>query len=248
MKISAARQLADSNVPLDFNLTVDAEPSLKLGGGASVKGAVSAGIWGKGSIPTLIEFADYHFKLSLKGEFGVEAEFFILKGNMTLLSGEINAIDKYWGTSSVSAYALNRLQSIADGDIDDSDISLDSRDYASDTSEWLGGELDYAAASSDGSYQNVSFSNLQESVYSNSQTQLIQLGDKLMMVYVEDDTSRDTYNRYRLMYSIYESSEWSQPKAVADNSCIDSAPSLATDGTNVYAAWQNISEQITDVS
>ena len=61
-----------------------------------------------------------------------------------------------------------------------------------------------------------------------------------MAVWTADDTTRDEYNRLELVYSVYNNATetWSEPKAVYDDGHMDASPSLATDGKNIYVAWQ----------
>ena len=238
-----ARFLGDKEIPLDFGFILEIEPSLKLGGGAGVKNAVSAGIWGKGTLPYMNDFTEQHHILKLIGEFGAEAEFFILKGDVTLLSGELLLIDEYYGSKKTYSLRAPTLQS-AGGTSNAATVV--SRDYSEDTSSWLGEQAyitPYAVAAS-----GVSFRDLQTSVFDRSQPQVAVYGGGLIMVWVEDDASRDTYNRMRLMYSLYNSDAdtWSEAQPVSDDGHNDAYPSLVSDGTNVYVAWQKIDKTLTE--
>ncbi len=243
--VSGARPIADTNLPVEFDLAVSFTPSVKVGGGVGVKDAISAGVWGKGSMPVGYNFSDTHLTLGLKGEIGLEAEFFILKGDVTLLDGSLNLVDHYFNSSKTSLsgqsdalYSGNAVDVFKDGE-----VSLADRSYLANTSEWLGGQSasPYSLRRTI-TPESVKISDLQTSVYKNSQTQLVQFGDTMLMAWIEDCADRDDYNRMRLVYSVYDigTGLWSAPQAVADNGKCDSAPSLATDGENVYIAWQNI--------
>ncbi len=241
--ITSGRAIPDKNMPFEFDVAASITPSVKIGGGVGVKDAVSAGIWGKGSMPVGYNFTDTHFTLGLQGEIGLEAEFFVLKGDVTLLDGSVNLIDHYFN-SSKKPYSEQSVTDSSNNTVDvfrDGEVSLADRSYLENTSAWLGGassgNLRRAITA-----ESVTISDLQTSVYKNSQTQLVQFGDTMMMVWIEDCADRDAYNRMRLVYSVYDTSAnmWSEPKPVADNGTSDAAPSLATDGENVYVAWQNI--------
>ncbi len=241
--LKSGRALADKNIPFEFDAEVSIEPSVKIGGGVGVKDAVSAGVWGKGSLPTNYNFSDKHLTLGLNGEIGLEAEYFMLDANVTLLDGSVNVIDHYFGSSANSIsgetdalYSGNAIDVFEEGE-----ITLADRTYLENTSQWLGGQTNLNMRRSI-TPTTVTVSDLQTSVYKNSQTQLVQFGDTMLMAWIEDDENRDAYNRMRLMYSVYDTTVgvWGEPQAVADNGTCDAAPSLATDGENVYIAWQNI--------
>lgn len=246
-----ARQLPDTNIPIDFGFILDIEPELKLGGGAGVKDAISAGIYGKGTFPYNNNFSKKHHSFKIKGEIGVEAEFFMFKGSMTVVDGELNVFDSYYGNSK--SRALKRSNILTDGaDISDMHLitSVAPRDYAENTSAWLpdaaqNRPLRAPSLAADG----VRFTNLQTSIFSGAKPQLVsfgQDGEKMLAVWVQDDVSRDTYNRMRLVYSVYDNGKWSTPKPVSDDGNNDGYPSLASDGENVYVAWQKINKKLTE--
>lgn len=235
-----ARMVASKDVPLDFGFVLDIEPELKVGGGAGVKGAVSAGIYGKGSLAYQNNFSEQHHTLTLNGEFGAEAEFFILKGDVSLLKGKYTLVDAYYGSSKIAQKAMNSVQK----ETEEVPVSLVSRDYTA--SQWLGG---YPAASSFAVAANgVSFRDLQTDVFARSQPQVAELGEDLVMVWVEDAAARDTYNRMRLVYSVYDSASdtWSAAQPVCDDGHNDAYPSLISDGKQVYVAWQKIDKTVTE--
>ncbi len=251
VKVQGARPTSDKNLPFAWEFSASLEPSVKIGGGVGVKDAFSAGIWGKGSMPLNWNFTKNHILLDLKGEMGLEAEFFVLSADETLLEGSFNLIDKYYGGSSKGRSYQTKLND-SSGTVDifeEGEVHLADRSYLENTSEWIGGK---SASSFSRSLtrkttpQAVTVSDLQTSVYKNSQTQLVNFGDTMMMVWIEDCADRDAYNRMRLMYSVYDvvSGTWKAPQPVADNGFCDAAPSLASDGENVYIAWQNIDTKI----
>ncbi len=254
IQLQSVRTLPDKDVPFDFGINLNITPSLTLGGGVGVKGAVSGGLYGKGSLPVAIQFMQQHANVKLTGEIGIEGECFCFSGKKTLVDGTITLCDKYYGKAKTAA-VQNVLQRISGATASDNAAVPENgtvtavmpRDYAENTSKWLGTDYFkrfFAAKSTvaDG----LSVKELQTSVFKNSQTQLITLDNgKMMMAWIEDDSARDTYNRMRLVYSIYENGSWSKPKAVSDDGTNDAYPSLATDGTTVYIAWQNLKRSLT---
>lgn len=254
IQLQSVRTLPDNDVPFDFGINLNITPSLTLGGGVGVKGAVSGGLYGKGSLPVAIQFMQQHANVKLTGEIGIEGECFCFSGKKTLVDGTITLCDKYYGKAKTAA-VQNVLQRASQTTISDNAAvsengtvtTVMSRDYAENTSKWLGTDYfkKFFAAKSTAA-DGLSVKELQTSVFKNSQTQLITLDNgKMMMAWIEDDSARDTYNRMRLVYSVYENGSWSKPKAVSDDGTNDAYPSLATDGTTVYIAWQNLKRSLT---
>lgn len=170
-----ARQFSDTNIPLDFGLMLDIEPALKIGAGAGVKNAASLGLWGKGSLPYHNDFSEKYHNLHLKGEFGWEAEFFIVSAEGTLLEGEFKLFDSYYGKTKKSFLSFkndclrNSLKQ------NETTVSVASRDYAENTSEWLG---EYPISLYSLADNGVSFNVLQTSIFGQSNPQLVSFGDK----------------------------------------------------------------------
>ena len=67
----------------------------------------------------------------------------------------------------------------------------------------------------------------------------------MMLIWVDDDKARDTYNRYRLMYSLYNNGSWSVPKAVDDDGMIDYQVSATAVGNDIYIAYQKFNAKFT---
>ncbi|MFR9112500.1 MAG: leucine-rich repeat domain-containing protein [Acutalibacteraceae bacterium] len=246
-KLNSVRSLPDNNVPFDFGFSLNLTPEFTLGGGAGVKGAISGGLYGKGTIPLKIDFERKHTSGALSGEIGVEGEVMCFKGKKTIFKGKVTIWDKYYGNAkSIPQTYANRLQRLEQEGEGQTDTTLIPRDYLKNTSGWLGGYQPLTrsrSAVADG----LSIKELQTSVFKNVQTQLVSLKDgRMMMAWIEDDASRDTYNRLRLVYSIWENGVWSEPKAVDDDGTNDGSPVLATDGETVFVAWQNVKRSLTD--
>lgn len=233
------RHLPDSNIPFDFGIDLKLTPSLTVGGGVGINGALSAGLYGKGSLPLELNFSKRHGSVDISGEIGIEASIAAFEPGTALLDGTIHVWDGYWGTQKESSLA--KLNAVTDKLREETETTVMSRDYLQYTSDWKGGNIFTRLFSSRAVSEGMEIKDLQTSVYNNSETQLVSLDDgRMMMAWIEDDADRDEYNRLRLMYSVWENGVWSEPKAVSDSGTTDSAPSLATDGKNVYIAWQNV--------
>ena len=248
IQLQNVRKLPDKDVPFDFGINLNITPELQLGGGVGVKGAVSGGLYGKGALPIGVSFTEKHAKVQLSGEIGIEGECFCFSGKKTILDGTITIYDNYYAKKTATLQAVTAHMfsqtagALASQDATGTQTSVLPRDYAKNTSKWLGNSFSKRLFSikstvSDG----LSVQDLQTSVYKNSQSNVITLSDgSMMMAWIEDDSARDEYNRMCLVYSIYKNGLWSTPKAVADDGTNDGYPTLATDGESVYVAWQNI--------
>ncbi|MGN0491477.1 dockerin type I domain-containing protein [Ruminococcus sp.] len=220
---------------LEWDFSIKLEPKIKAGGGAGIKDFASVGIYAKATMPITFAFKQKHLTMDLNGEFGVEAELWLLKGSLKLLDGTVHVIDKYWDSSG-SQKSRSAGNLLGQSNANEVVYSLVDRDYANNTSAWLGGKQQHFLKS--GSSQKMVLNNLQTSVYPNAVPQVVAFGDKLLMAWIEDAADRDDYNRMRLMYSVYSNGVWSQPAAVYDNGNNDNLPVIVSDGTDIYFAWQ----------
>lgn len=242
-QFTSVRYLPDSNVPLDFGIKINVEPSLTIGGGVGVKNAISAGLYGKGAFPMSLDLSKKYGDIDITGEVGVEGQFLWYKGKKTIYEGTVHVWEGYLGTKKEASLAKlsAAVDKLREENEERTETTVMSRDYLQYTSDWKGGNILTRLFTSRAVSDGVEIKELQTSVYNNSETQLVSLDDgRMMMAWIEDDADRDEYNRLRLMYSVWENGVWSEPKAVSDSGTTDSTPSLATDGKNVYVAWQNV--------
>lgn len=241
------RAMLDSDLPFEYEITLDIEPRLALEAGIGVEKLAKAGVEAKGTAPLKVEFFDKHITFKFHGEINIKTKAFIFTWDKKLCEGEIDILDKYWGktktfalrqTAGVPQYAVlvddNEVEDLTD--YYNESTSIADRGYAENTSEWLDNGV-MLLASED---SEVTVKQLQTSVLEEGKPVAVAFGDKVLMAWIEDCADRDTYNRMRLMYSVYDGISWSEPKSVYDDGKNDDAPVLATDGTDVYFAWQKI--------
>lgn len=242
-----SRVVADSDIPFNWEFTIKLEPQVKLGAGVGVEGFASLGLYTKATLPVIFNFTTKHLTIDLTGEIGAEGRLIILHFEKKLLDGTINICDKYWGPST-NTKKVRKLNSVT-GQMEEYLITanVQDRDYLSSTSGWLGTgqvrKLRKAAALNRG---GLNISNLQTSVYDDAQPRIVSFDDKMLMTWIEDDSSRDEYNRTRLMYSVYDGSSWNEPRAVYDDGCLDNEPYIVSDGTDVYFVWSKINRELTE--
>ena len=241
---SIQRYTNNKDLPFDFNINLEAEPNVSLEGGVGVEKLAKAGVEAKGTVPILVEFTKNHFKLDFHGEINIKTKAFIFNWEKTLVDGTANLVDTYWGSGSKKAKAMLKSNGAAAAQ-DAGTESFVSRAYLSNTSAWLGGKstptvMKARSVSTDA----VSVSTLQKSVFDNGKPVITTVGGKMLMSWIEDDASRDEYNRMRLVYSVYDGTNWSEPKAVYDDGKNDDAPAIVSDGNKVYFTWQKMTETL----
>ena len=255
--INGARSVPNYALPLELNISVNLTPKVQVGGGIGWKDIASAGFWGSAELQILIEFMKHHTTGDVTGKFGYEAKFLYIFGTKkTLLEGTLHLWDRYWGSSKKSAKAAqinSPLESstsvISSGK---TEIEPTDRTYIASTSPWLGDIIENnsskKAKSQSLSSGGIELKTLQTGVFEYAQSQVVTIGNKIVMVYIEDASSRDEYNRMRLMSTVYNptTNTWSTPVAVCDDGYNDVYPSLASDGNKVYVTWQKICKTLTE--
>ncbi len=240
------RLTADINMPLEFGVTVNATPWLKARGGVGWDGIASAGVYGKGELPIDVAFKEKQFSIAITGEFGYEAQVLIWKtGEKVLLNGTFGPKVIYWGKSNVNrSFPVN---TIADDGAAKEEYTLTDRVQSS--AWWGNNNLTDSLHNRVGvaSADELTFKTLQSDVFRLSDAKIISAGETTLAVWVAEDAARDDYNRLKLVYSVYDKvfDTWSEPKAVYDDGFMDASPMLATDGENVFVAWQKFCKTFT---
>ena len=241
-----AKYIVDSDIPLEYHLSLYITPELKLGAGVGVKDFASLGLYADATLPVQFDFfAPRHITLACNGEIGAEGELLIFKANKKLLEGNLSLYDTYLGSSKKKTAAMKSpmLEQASKAAVE---LQVVSRDYLSSTSQWLGSGQNLSRKTRGViRAEGMQLSTLQQSVFDNAQPQVVAFGDKLLMTWIQDASGRDDYNRMRLMYSVYDGSSWSEPATVYDDGCNDNAPVLVSNGTDVFFAWQKLSRVLT---
>ncbi|MBO4870127.1 MAG: hypothetical protein J5585_10495, partial [Clostridia bacterium] len=244
-----SREFADANQPLDFDIVFSVEPSLKVFAGLGIKDVASFDVYGKGTMPTSVEFTDQVFSIALKGEIGYEAQFlFWSTGEQPLLSGTLGPETIYFGSDGKSSGAKSAVKK------NTADVSATGKDFvlidrASDISDWL----DNAAKPKKAPMKNVALSGvtektLQTGVYSMADPSVASCADTTLAVWTQDSLDRDDYNRLCAVYSVYDNATdtWSAPRAICDNGCNSFSPVASSDGEHLYIAWQQANRMLTE--
>ena len=75
--------------------------------------------------------------------------------------------------------------------------------------------------------------------YPYSSPQLARLNDgSRIMVWIDDDGTKDDVNKTSLFASVFKDGEWSEAEVLYETGGLNDYPDLYTDGENVYIVWQ----------
>ena len=247
---SAGRAVPDGDFPFEFDVTIYLTPKVKGGAGIGLEGVVSGGVYAKAEMPIQYAIRKKHFTLSIDGEVGWEAHYIIGEASGTIMTGTFNLLDEYFGTKSkqvrrqiAATYAMTEFIDKTVSQTSEKTTLL-SRDYINNQ-KWVGTQTSAKRKARSASKLTFANTTLESSVNEFQRPQLVTAGDKMMLIWVDDDTSRDTYNRYRLVYSLYNNGSWSVPKAVDDDGMIDYQVSATAVGNDIYIAYQKFNAKFT---
>ena len=247
---NAGRTVPDGDFPFEFDVTIHLTPKVKGGAGIGLEGAVSGGVYAKAEMPVEYAIKKKHFTLSIAGEVGWEAHYIIGEASGTIIDGTFNLLDEYFGTKSkqvrrqiAATYAMTEFIDKTVSQTSEKTTLL-SRDYINNQ-KWVGTQTSTKRKARSASKLTFANTTLESSVNEFQRPQLVTAGDTMMLIWVDDDKSRDTYNRYRLMYSLYNNGSWSVPKAVDDDGMIDYQVSATAVGNDIYIAYQKFNAKFT---
>ncbi|MBR2414789.1 MAG: leucine-rich repeat protein [Clostridia bacterium] len=245
-----SRVTADVNLPLEFGFAVNVTPEIKARGGVGWDGLASAGVYGKGTMPTILTFKDKKLSVAITGEFGYEAQVLVWStGEKALLSGTFGPKEFFFGKSSVERARTLQAHGIKTEDVGTAQdvYTLTERKQ---TSAWFGNNHwanrvpNRVGVSS---AEELTFKTLQTDVFRLSDAKIITAGNTTLAAWVTEDAARDDYNRLKLVYSVYSplADSWSEPKAIYDDGFMDASPVLASDGEKIFVAWQKYCKEFT---
>ena len=241
-----SRELATLDYPLRPSFSLNITPNIKLGGGLGVDQVVSGGIYGTGSLPFSLDTISNYYKLEMAGEFGIEGKFFILEGRKELLKGRQILLEGYFGPGKKNS--ANATASMLRPIWGETVTRVADREYLTATSEWLGDRGPALLLSQETpAAQDALMETLQTNVYEMSQAKIATSDGRTVMVWVEDDPSRDTYNRLRLVYSEYDEQKgtWTEGRPVWDDGHNDAYPYLTAEDGEIYLVWQKLGRKLT---
>lgn len=228
-------------------LKVGGEIGAGLYGGVGLAKVASAGVYGEAAIGLQYDIFPVEIrgvnKFYVTGNAGVKvkilgkdvAKHVLIDGTWNIINNDTSVTTLADNLSEPVGYEVNNDAVYAD--IDRAYLRPDGT-----MPEWTPGNQNYA----DGS---INESVLQSATCLDIVPQVIRMGDTVMLFYLTDaGTGRDAADRSILVYSIWNKTteNWSEPKAVLDDGTADYEPDLYTDGTKIYAVWQNAKEGLTE--
>lgn len=220
---------ADGSITFSSQEGISGEINVGIGVGAGlylgvgIANFASAGIYGKASIEL-----DYRLlprdlsgitSFYVEGEVGVKAKLFGKDvASISLIDGKYYIINNDKSRdSTVAAVPFY---------VDNNTVYPElSRNYLSSMEEW-----------------NGTSDVLQDSIYLDVHPQIVSCGNTHMLFYITDaGTGRNDADRSMLVYSLYNEMDgsFSEPKAVNDDGTADFTPDFYSDGTDIYAVWQD---------
>lgn len=112
-----------------------------------------------------------------------------------------------------------------------------SRDYLSNRGSWNSGRrLLSALNASSGTEETV----LRNGAADNPNVSVTKIGDgKMLMVFVDDDTSRNNVNKRAVYYSIGDGTTWSEPELIDDDGTLDDYPNVYDLGDRLLISWSS---------
>lgn len=124
-------------------------------------------------------------------------------------------------------------------------MEADSREYLNNRSEWMG-DSDFTAQSVAGT-SGVTESMLRQGINPNPDIKMIELSEnKYLAVFLDDNSSEDTYNCTHLYYTVYNAGKWSEPALVENDGTTDDAPNIFDLGDKgIYIAWSSADRILT---
>lgn len=161
-------------------------------------------------------------------------------------------VSEHWDNGKTKVM-LKMAAMAPEGDVTEKDTELEmmSRDYLGRESRWLAGDSAPKAGlftlnSSAGGESGNKTQDLLENIYPNAEVKILPNGDKLWMVWIDDNPERNAANRTQLRYSIWENGSWSEPKWMADDTTADFTPVLTATEDGVLMAWLNMKKEATE--
>lgn len=209
---------------LSFTIT----PTLQAEAGVGVMAVATVGVSGEGSLPIKTKIGEPDaVNISLKGKMSI-------KTSVLGFSNSLDLVEQTWQLypESGTKAAKSTMQ------LDDFEVA--DRSYLKGVTHWTGGKSASAKLRSVSRDASGAECVLEKNIYPDAQLQIVETNQTTMLLWTEDDRTREAVNRSKLVYSVYnEASGWSQPQAVVDDGTADYSPTVIADDSHIYVSWQN---------
>lgn len=144
-----------------------------------------------------------------------------------------NDVLSLWDYPKSWAYTISGLAALMDEDDENAEGFIIPERTAS---EWVADEN----VSLEGAYGKIKETELVKNAYSQPSTKLINLGEnKMLMVFLDTDTTRDAAQQAVLKYSIYDTEKctFTWPTVIQDDKTGDANPDLCDAGDSIMISW-----------
>lgn len=213
-----------------FNGAELALPSISLEGGLGVQGVVTGGLKGSGKL--VFGFGGDHAtsgKIELGGSVHIKVLFVV------------DFEWPFWNTT-IPLWPKDKAKNMAFGYTDDTKMvaTMASRSYLNNRSNWNGAvkQLDVSRSAS------VPLQTLQYGVMPDAMPVIHQVGDKIVMLMLQDESYYGAGNHTRLVYSVLEDGYWTSPVPVMESDSADMYFDSKVINGQLYVAWQKIKTQV----
>ncbi len=232
---------------LDGDIQLNISPYLNAFGGVGVGKVLSVGAYGGASVDVSIQLVGTSQSpglnsVDISGELGIKAYFAFMEYKKSFARNTWHVYTRTKSATTMSTQSINS-ETLEKSLYNQNNYAVTDTSYLKNESDWLGDTAMFGTASvTTPSAYNIE--TLLSGTYRNSQPVIASNNSNAVMAFIGADTSRNTYNLTRTMYSVYDSSTstWSKPIQVDANATADTAPYLYWDGNDIWLVYQESSK------
>lgn len=196
------------------------KPSFQLSveGGVGVKGAVSVSAEGALKLSWEHRFTGPYDRVWLNGSVAIKLKLLLFEAKKSFPSGDLTI----WESDRGRELRANLLENA----FEEVPFTLSRRELSNDR----------AMAAGDLLMLEPMYTDVQETIVQGSRHRF----------YLADDSKRADPDRTTIVYQKYEDGAWTQPVQLDDDGTADVGFSLASDGNDIYVAWENMDKQFSE--
>lgn len=220
-----AEQLISGALALAIEIGID------LYAGVGVAEVASVGVYGAAALNfdfTVLPWSTQGLdKASVSGEAGLRAKLLFFEGSLPLISGEYVFYNRNLPSADgLSSGTWSTWEEIEAQLSDISNYHVAERGDTSDRSGW------------NGTVDTNKISVLQQNAYAGAIPQVAAAGEKVIMVYTDDDLSKDVQNGSTLKYAVYSDAGFATPVNVPGTSNSQYGFDICEAEDGAYLVWQ----------
>ena len=219
---------------------INGEIGIKVGAGPGFKDVHVNGC-GEGKLKLIVTSSPSEVGVKADVEFAAYLEFYAF-GNV----GKLNIANKTWNIYPKPSKAKSADVSLMEAPslYDENNFEPIGRDYLDKYPSEFVANNETAVLMDEFTRTD---STIKTNVYPNASPVMAMTrnGNKLL-VWLEDNTARNSANSSTLTYSYYTNGSWSEPEYVDDDGTADFKPVLKTVNGTTYLAWENAKTAVSD--